>query len=243
VRRVSSWLAVGILAATAPLAAQTPETPSPQLEPRPVSLSVDPSSGALRVGLGTLLLQGGLSQALQSGLPVRIRVVAELWKDRFFDGQEGRSEWRATLVFDPLERRYRFGASSREGEVEAGNQPVENLADAQARLEALFRLPLRPRSEGTFYYTTQIEVETLSLSDLDELQRWLRGDLAPAVGGEGDVEGAVGKGLRRLMVRMLSLPTRRIRVRTDPFRFDPASGVIGQDRSVDPGLVSGAPAS
>jgi hypothetical protein len=227
VGRVSIWLTLGLLAATAPVAAQTAETTSLQAEPRPVTLSVDPSDGALRVGLGTLLLQGGLTQALQSGLPLRIRVVAELWKDRFFDGQEGRSEWRATLVYDPLERRYRFGAASQDGEVEAGEQAVEDLAEAQLQLEALFSLPLRPSSQGTFYYTTEIEIETLSLSDLDELQRWLRGDLAPAVGREGDVEGAVGRGLRRLMVRMLSLPTRRVRLRTDPFRFDPALGVTG----------------
>jgi hypothetical protein len=192
----------------------------------PVTLGVDQLDGALDLGLGTLLQQGVLSDALQSGLPVRIRVVAELWRDRFFDAQEGLDEWRATLVFDPLERRYRFGTSS-EGEAQAGELAVEYLSDAQTALEGRFVLGLRPRSSGTFYYTAVIEVETLSLSDLDELQRWLSGDPDPSAGETEDEDGAVGRGIRRLMVRMLGLPKRRLRESTEEFVFDPAVGVIG----------------
>ena len=94
---------------------------------------------------------------------------------------------------------------------------LDSLPMVRAALRNAFSLPLRPPEPGRFYYLGQVEVETLSLSDLEELQRWLRGDLAPAVAGEERVENAVGRGVQRAIVRMLGLPARRFRVRSPPF--------------------------
>ena len=49
-------------------------------------------------------------------------------------------------------------------------------------------MPLKPREQGRYYYLGQVQVETLSLTDLEELQRWLHGDLAPAVKGDQTME-------------------------------------------------------
>ncbi|HZD05494.1 MAG TPA: DUF4390 domain-containing protein, partial [Longimicrobiales bacterium] len=194
-------------------------------EDAPVELHVDRRDGSLVVRLGSLLESGDLPGALLSGLPLRVRVVAELWKDRFFDSQEGRAEWRASVLYDPLEHRYRIRTAPQEEEgADPGNHTVATLAAVRSELQRTFSVPLRPESEGTYYYMATVEVETLSLSDLEELQRWLRGELAPAVSGEGNVEGAVGRGVKRLMVRLLGLPVRRIRVRTEAFPFDPGVG-------------------
>jgi hypothetical protein len=89
----------------------------------------------------------------------------------------------------------------------------------EAALQDRFELPLAPEEAGRFYYLGEVRVETLSLSDLEELQTWLRGDLAPAVSGEGRVEDAVGSGVRRMLVRMLGLPARRLRVRSPAFEI------------------------
>ena len=43
-----------------------------------------------------------------------MRVQAELWKDGFFDSQQGKSEWRATVVYEPLSTRYRVEYAGRE---------------------------------------------------------------------------------------------------------------------------------
>lgn len=200
--------------------------PSPAQETgasRGLELRVDPEDGSPIIRLGSLLVGGDLESALHSGLPVRVHVVVELWKDRFFDGQEGRAEWRASVVYDPLDQRYRVRSASEAG-VPANEEEGTTLGSLTAvrnQLQRSFTVPLRPTSEGNFYYMATVEVETLSLSDLEELQRWLQGDLAPAVGGEGDVEGAVGRGVGRLMVRMLGLPARRVRARTPTFPFEP----------------------
>jgi hypothetical protein len=196
--------------------------PAHAQEPKgPVELRVAPATGVLTVQLHDLLEEPGLRRALHSGLPLRIRVVAELWKDRFFDSQRGRAEWRATVLHDPLERTYQVETSEAADANRGEMATFSSVGEAQDELERAFSLPLRPVEEGRFYYMAVLEVETLSLSDLEELRRWLRGDLAAAVAGEQKVEGAVGRGVGRLMVRVLGLPVRRIRVRTERFEFSP----------------------
>jgi hypothetical protein len=165
--------------------------------------------------LGNVFEDEALVRALHSGLPVRILVKAELWKDGFFDRQRGRGEWRASVHYDPLERRYR-AATGGEGAMETS---VDSLAAAREALQAAFVLPLQPVEEGRYYYLGQVEIETLSLSDLDELQRWLRGDLSASARSEDEVGTVVGRGFHRVMVRVLGIPTRRYRVRTQPFTF------------------------
>lgn len=199
-------LLVGASAAPAHVEAQGDE---------PLYLSVDPESGGPVIRFGNLFEDEGLTEALHSGLPLRIRVVVELWKDEFFDDPKGRSEWRASILYDPLDGRYRV-ATGEEGMVETA---VDSLPEARTALQARFSMALRPLVEGRYYYLGRAEVETLSLSDLDELRRWLRGDLAPAVAGEEQVGGAVGRGMGRVFVRILGLPARRFKLRTPKFEF------------------------
>lgn len=167
--------------------------------------------------INNLLADDGLAEALESGLPLRIRVVTELWRDGFFDRQRGRYEWRGSITYDPLSDRYRVQISA------PVSVDVENSTyfDARQTLQRNLTIPIRPVEAARYYYLVDVEVETLSLSDLEELQRWLSGDLGPAVSGEERVEGAIGSGVRRLFVRMLDLPTRRARARSERFYFDP----------------------
>lgn len=185
----------------------------------PLYLAASPDDGTLRIQVAGLFPpEGSFASALHSGLPLRIRILCELWKDGFFDSQRGRAEWRASVVFDPLDRRYRIntgGAGTPEIQVDSLDQ-VEDV------LEDEFGLPLRPDEDGRWYYQGFVEVETLSVSDLEELQRWLRGDPAPAAGRrEDEGDNAVGRGLRSVLVRMLGLPARRFRVRSPTFDFRP----------------------
>lgn len=182
----------------------------------PLYLAVHPENGALEIRIGDLFADAGLVQALHSGLPVRILVSVALWKDGFFDREKGRGEWRASVLFDPLEQRYRVGTGG-EGSTELS---VDSLAAVGEALQTGFDLPLRPREEGKYYYLGQVQVEMLSLSDLEELQRWLQGDLATAVRGEENVGTAVGRGVHRMVVRMLGIPAKRFKVRTETFRVE-----------------------
>lgn len=185
-------------------------------EEAPLRFIIVPGSGEAVVEMGNLFSDPSLVEAVQTGLPLRIRLGIQLWKDGFFDNQKGQYEWRASIVFDPLTRRYRVQTSERTGaEVE-----VNTLEEAQAALQLTLNVPLQPRETGRYYYVAAVEMETLSLSDLEELQRWLQGQLAPAVSGDQDVEGALATGVRRVLVRMLGLPAKRFQVQSPKFSVE-----------------------
>lgn len=179
------------------------------------SARVDPATGGLALELATILEDGGLRRALHSGLPIRIEVSVELWRDGFFDQQEAGGTWRASVVHDAVTQTYEFQIEDQDA------ISLPDLGRVAQELQAGFESEVRPRREGRYYYLAEVELQTLSLSDLEELGRWLQGDLGPVVEGEESAETAVARGLRRVMVRALRLPARRERLRTPSFEWPP----------------------
>lgn len=153
-----------------------------------------------------------LENAVRSGLPLRMRFRLELWRDGFIDDLVEQVTWSAVVAFEPLEGRFLAAV------LPADTPSVRSLWEgARAVVEGPYAPAMRPSAAGRFYYLGVIEVETLSLSDVDELERWLRGDLEPAVRGGRSLGGAIGTGLKRLFIRVLGLPARRYEVRSAAF--------------------------
>jgi hypothetical protein len=179
----------------------------------PLGIEVRDETGGARVIFGPFLQSRSIRSALDSGLPIRIHLVTELWRERFFDAQEGRHEWRATVRFDPLSELYR---------VETGNGATgtfRTVEGAEQLLREAVAVPLRPPRSGRYYYLARLEVESLSPSDLEELRRWLQGDPARALEPEDPgLGGLLLQGVRRLFVRGLGLPVQRYQARSP--RFD-----------------------
>lgn len=166
--------------------------------------------GRVVVAAQDLLADQALLGALASGLPLRFRLRVELWRKGLFDQLVEAEEIGIALIQDPLDRAYRL---------ENGRTQITlaSLAETQQALERALRPSLQPRRRGRFYYLAQLEVETLSLSDLEELRRWLRGEVQPAVEGRGSAGRAVERGMRRVLVRVIGLPTRRYEARSGTF--------------------------
>lgn len=186
----------------------------------PLRLLVEPATGSARIEIGDLVSDPLLLEAIHSGLPLRIRILVQLWKDGIFDSQEGQHQWKASVVFDPLTRRYRvqpLGGPGVEGE-------LNTLEEVQGMFRQVLEVPVQPQRSGRYYYLADVEMETLSLSDLDELQRWLQGELAPAVAGDEDVGSALAQGVRRILVRVLGLPAKRFQVKSPSFVPERHSG-------------------
>ena len=93
------------------------------------------------------------------------------------------------------------------------------LAAAEEALGRPAPVRLPPRQAGDYYYyNVVLDVETLSVSDLDELQRWLRGDLQPAVRGKRDPVSALRRGIGTLLSRMLGGEKRHFEARSARFK-------------------------
>lgn len=166
------------------------------------------------VRLGDALAHHEFEEAVRSGLPLRMRYRVELWKDAFIDEAIGAEEWTTVLTFDPLSELYIVRTRT----ASASARAFTDYRAARAAIEAATTTALRPGGKGRYYYTGVVDIETLSLSDLDELERWLKGELQPAVSGDRSIPGALGKGARRLLMRVLALPERRFETRSERFR-------------------------
>lgn len=201
--RVARIVLLALLFAAAPAAAQAPYA---------VRVADDRSALLL---VGPVLAEAALIEALEAGLPVRMRFRAELWKDALFDDLVGDGEFVLVVRYEPIERVYQVLDGRRAGAVAS----FRSFALMRGAVEATYRMDFRPRSTGRYYYLSTLELETLALSDLEELQAWLSGELSPAVAGDGNVLGALGSGARRLFIRVLRLPTRRFEARSPTFRI------------------------
>ena len=200
------------IATAAPALRPAGDAPVPPQEAR-LAISANPAAGYRPVLRASAVLDDrALEEAVRSGLPLRLQTRVELWRDGFFDELVGDANWTTVVMFDPLEESF---------EVRSRGQPTihaDSYEAARNAVEVAYTLTLRPRAAGRYYYTASLEIETLSLSDLEELENWLQGELRPAVRGEGSLPEAVGTGVKRLFSRVLALPARRHEARSDPFR-------------------------
>ena len=179
---------------------------------RPLSVAAGGAAAGWRplVRAQGLLADPGLRDALDSGLPLRIRFRVELWEKAVFDRLVGTHRAALAVLQDPLDGAYTLDNGRAE-------QRFRSLAEVEAAVEGAFAATLHPTRRGRFYYIAVLEIETLSLSDLEELQRWLRGEARPAVQGRRSVGRAVESGLRRAVVRVIGLPTRKYEARSATF--------------------------
>ncbi len=155
-----------------------------------------PTAGATVVA-SNLFAQGEVRDLVRAGFPALIRFRVELWRaGGLFEDLESHDEWELIVQYDPSQQRYgviRQQGSRRE---EAGS--FATLTTAQAVIERPVKTALVPERAGTrYYYFFSVDIEALSVTDMDKLEEWLRGVR------EGNPATAVGSGLRTLMLRLL----------------------------------------
>ncbi len=164
-----------------------------------------------------LLADSQLRDLVRNGFPARFSFRVELWSaGGFFNSLEASTAWDVIVRYDPLERVYEVVRIAGDRAVALGKfQDVVGAGDA---VDRAVRVPLNAPSRSRYYYAATVDVEVLSLTDLDELERWLRGELRPAVSGRRNPGTAVTRGVRTLVVRLLGGTKRHIEARTGTFR-------------------------
>lgn len=194
--------AVLLLVSSAPLAAQ-----------RRVQLDATvPSAGSPGVvTTAGLFADPDMRDLVRSGFPLSLRFRLELWRSGgLFNDLEGSQEWELIVQYDPSGQRYRV-VRRQSGRMEDLGSFV-TLSTAQSVLERPLRITLMPQREGRrYYYNYALDIVAMSVSDMDQLERWLRG-----VRGS-TAASAVGSGVRTLMLRMLGGENRHYEKRSATF--------------------------
>ncbi|MCR4341514.1 MAG: hypothetical protein NUW01_16675 [Gemmatimonadaceae bacterium] len=163
------------------------------------------------------LLREPMSGLLRSGFPARIRYKIERWAaGGFADDLRATREWNVIVRYDQLASVFTVVRVFRGTATQLGQ--AATIGGADSIVARLTRTPMPPPRRGErSYYTLTIELEMLSLSDLDELEHWLRGEFRPAVRGERNPGTAVTRGIRTLLVRLLGGEKRRYEARSPTF--------------------------
>jgi len=178
------------------------------------ALSVTVEREIPRIQTVGLLADGKYVALMRSGFPLRLHYRLELWRVRsgWFDQFVSDASWDALARHDPLGDDF---VLIRTGGGVSRFATAEDLARA---IEIPYRVTLMPRSAARFYFLCRLDVSTLNDSDMEELTRWLKGDVGPAVSGRGNVGDALTRGLQRVLVRIAGLPRLTLEARSTDFR-------------------------
>jgi hypothetical protein len=206
-------LAAGYMLAAAPLLAQR----DARLE---ITLAGDDSQGqeAPVVRSSGVLSDRRMRDLLNHGFPARLHYRVELWSARgLFDDLRSQVEWDVIVRYNPMERLYT--ATRIEGERATPLGTFGQLRQVEDVVGTPFQPAIRPPTRRQkFYYSAVLDIEMLSVNDLDEVERWLRGELSPAVHGEKSPGTAITRGARILVTRLLGGEQRHYEARSKVFR-------------------------
>jgi hypothetical protein len=126
----------------------------------------------------TGLFEPDLDEALKSGLPARVEVEVILFERRagLFDRTLRSTDWQVSVVFDLLDERYTV--------LDVAGVPIldtEDLVEVEEFVTGFEAWPLCPVDELGSGRTHSVEVEfrlePLTIEEVRDLERWLRGNV------------------------------------------------------------------
>lgn len=192
-----AWL--GGAAAVSPAHAQAP------------ALTVTLQSEIPRIKTTGLLTDGKFVGLMRSGFPLRLHYRLELWRGRsgWFDQFMSEASWDAVARHDPLADDFVLIRT------QVGVTRYATADSLEHALEIPYKVPLKVKGAGKFYFLCRLDVTTLNDTDLEELTHWLKGDVSPAVSGDGNLGSALARGAQRLLVRIAGLPRLTLEARSE----------------------------
>ena len=184
----------------------------------PPLLTVTVQNTTPRVRSTALLADGKFVGLMRSGFPLRLHYRLELWRERsgWFDQFVREVSWDAVARNDPLADDF---VLLRQGRHAVTRYSTPDELAAALEIPYTVTLTPNPSASGRYYFIARLEVTTLNDTDLEELSRWLSGDVEPAVSGEGSFGEALARGAQRVLVRLAGLPRQRLEARSATIRI------------------------
>ncbi len=187
---------------------------SPEIDIRVTAQSFPPL-----VAVRNVLEERQFDELLRNGFPARLHIRAEIWTvGRYFDDARGRVEWDVIVQYNVVEKSYEVARVVGDRVMSLGS--YLRFADARAASELAYLPALpTPKRGQKGYVLVQAELQTLEVTDLDEVERWLRGEARPAVKGKRSPASALTRGVRTLASRILGGEVRQLEARSPTMKF------------------------
>ncbi len=134
------------------------------------------------------VLDEELIDALESGLPTRLRYKVELWRDRrrVWDELELTEIFEYRVHYDVLDEKYRIFDGAGATIVDGASEETLRALLEHDEIELLGLEELD--REESYYLTAELDVEPLSVEEIRDLENWLRGRVSSS-GGDGGISG------------------------------------------------------
>ena len=126
------------------------------------------------------------------------------------------AEYDVLVSYIAMEKKYQVVQVVNDRALSLGK--FDHVEDAEGAIARPTRPPIRAyQSRQKLYYRVTLDVAILQISDLDEVNRWLKGELGPAIRGQRDPGTALTRSIRMLASRLLGGETREFEVGTAEF--------------------------
>lgn len=165
-----------------------------------------------------MLAGTSVREQLNAGFPAQFHFVVELWSvGGFFNKREKHAEYDVLVQYVALDKAYQVSLA------EADRRPQDlgrfaRIEDAELAVARPRRVPIRAAtSSRSQYYEVTLTAENLRVSDIDELNAWLSGEVGPAVSGRRNPGTAFTRTLRSFAARVLGGGTREYQKATERF--------------------------
>lgn len=157
------------------------------------------------------------AELIRNGFPARLHFVLERWSARSIANEiVASTRWEVIVEYDALKSVYRVVRVTPNRAVIMGE--YKDIQGAEARVAEPYKPDIETPDKGErSYYSVTLEVEAMSMSDIDEVRRWIKGELKPAVKGRRNPGTAVTKGVRRFFVKILGGERLRYQFTTSVF--------------------------
>jgi hypothetical protein len=156
------------------------------------------------------------SESLQASLPLRMEFRVEIWRVRpdWFDHLERWFEWEIVVQFEPLTDEYT--KSETWGGALRRQTTFGSLQELERNLELGHLIGITPARAGEYYFTATLRLRTLNDQEMEELERFLRGDPA----SDTDRGSIWSRAIRRFLTGIGGLPYDQLENRSRRFTVE-----------------------
>lgn len=157
-------------------------------------------------------------ELLAASFPLRLHFRVELWSEGSLLNQiERTAEYDVVVRYTAMDKQYEVVQVVNDRPLPLGK--YARLEDAEAAVARRTRVAITALPVGRRqYYLATLETTMLSLTDLDEVERWLRGDLQPGLTGKANPGTIITRGLRTVAAKLLGSESREYEASTPMFR-------------------------